>query len=310
MSAHELKRDHLTRYCLFGIDSASDISMLPTSVAPGSGDLIGSTMCSINSLARGADGSYFILNGSNQWIPYKPKGGAVAVHICTSSEYDHETGMPTISNPEEGTFYLVPVDGSTGDLFAEWFYVNNAWERFGGGGVEIPQSDWNQADSAAADYIKNKPNLALKLDANQGSVNTGKILRISGTGDVVPDDEMDVIVEETDLGNHEYELTLEGANDDVAVDVSGTDPVIVAEPRHRYICGEVSTISFTPSATGICEVIFTSGSQVAMLTMPSTVIFPTWFSWESLDVQTVYDIIVSDGVYCSVMTWESQAVVV
>ena len=44
--------------------------------------------------------------------------------------------------------------------------------------------------------------------------------------------------------------------------VSGTAPVIVAEDNHRYVCGEVTSLSFTPCASGICDVIFTSGSTV------------------------------------------------
>ena len=42
--------------------------------------------------------------------------------------------------------------------------------------------------------------------------------------------------------------------------VSGTDPVIVAESGKRYICGEVSSLTFTPASSGACDVIFTSGA--------------------------------------------------
>ena len=75
MAACELKRDHETRYCIFGIDDADDIEMLPTSVRRGSGDLVLSTTCSINSIARAADGKMYILSGENKWIEYKRSGG-------------------------------------------------------------------------------------------------------------------------------------------------------------------------------------------------------------------------------------------
>lgn len=39
MAAKELRRDHITRYCLFATDDANDISILPTSTKTGSEDL-------------------------------------------------------------------------------------------------------------------------------------------------------------------------------------------------------------------------------------------------------------------------------
>ena len=85
--------------------------------------------------------------------------------------------------------------------------------------------------------------------------------------------------------------------------VSGTTVTISAQAGKRYLCGEVSTISFTPSQSGICEVIFTSGSSAAILTLPNTVKMPDWFDPTSLDTNTVYEISIADGVYGAVMTW-------
>lgn len=60
------------------------------------------------------------------------------IHICSSSEYDSETRVPTITNPNDKTFYLVPTaDGTSPDLFTEWVYVNNAWEMFGSASVDL-----------------------------------------------------------------------------------------------------------------------------------------------------------------------------
>lgn len=88
-----------------------------------------------------------------------------------------------------------------------------------------------------------------------------------------------------------------------SVAVSGSTPTIVAESDKRYICGEVSTIDFTPSATGVCDVVFTSGSTPAVLTVPNTVKFPSWFDPTSLDADTTYEINVLNGVYGAVMAW-------
>lgn len=60
------------------------------------------------------------------------------IHICSASEYDAETRIPTITSPDDKTFYLVPTsDGTSPDLFTEWVYVNNAWEMFGSASVDL-----------------------------------------------------------------------------------------------------------------------------------------------------------------------------
>lgn len=60
------------------------------------------------------------------------------IHICSASEYDAETRIPTIANPNDKTFYLVPTeDGTSPDLFTEWVYVNGAWEKFGSAKIDL-----------------------------------------------------------------------------------------------------------------------------------------------------------------------------
>ena len=58
------------------------------------------------------------------------------IHICAQGEYNAETGIPTIQNPDTQTFYLVP-GGEGNNLFIEWAYVNSAWERFGSADVDL-----------------------------------------------------------------------------------------------------------------------------------------------------------------------------
>ena len=87
--------------------------------------------------------------------------------------------------------------------------------------------------------------------------------------------------------------------------VSGTTPTITAVANARYICGTLSTLDFTPSASGICDVVFTSGSTATVLTIPSTVKMPAWFNASSLEANTIYEINVMDGVYGVVMMWQA-----
>lgn len=87
------------------------------------------------------------------------------------------------------------------------------------------------------------------------------------------------------------------------VDITSTTPTITAVENTRYVCGEVTSLSFTPPASGISIVRFTSGSTVTVLTIPSTVKFPEWFDPTSLETNTIYEICVTDGVYGAVMSW-------
>ena len=87
--------------------------------------------------------------------------------------------------------------------------------------------------------------------------------------------------------------------------VTGSTPVISAASNALYICGECSSLSFTPAESGISEVIFESGSTPTVLTVPGTVMLPDWFDATSLEADTIYDISVVNGVYGGVMTWAS-----
>ena len=85
--------------------------------------------------------------------------------------------------------------------------------------------------------------------------------------------------------------------------VSGTTPTITGQPNVRYVCGEVSTISITPPASGSVDVIFESGSTATVMTVPSTVKWPAWFDAEALEADTTYEILITDGIYGAVMSW-------
>ena len=87
------------------------------------------------------------------------------------------------------------------------------------------------------------------------------------------------------------------------VEVSGTTPAITAAANTAYICGTVASISITPPASGVCDVMFTSGTTPAVLTVPNTVVFPSWFDPTSLQASTVYEINILNN-YGVVTIWD------
>ena len=84
------------------------------------------------------------------------------------------------------------------------------------------------------------------------------------------------------------------------VTISDTAPVITAAENTRYICGTVQSLSFTPSVSGLCEVIFTTGATVPTVTFPATVKMPDWYEVEA---NTTYEISILNGIYGAVMSW-------
>lgn len=91
--------------------------------------------------------------------------------------------------------------------------------------------------------------------------------------------------------------------DSLVVEVSGTDPVITGKASYRYNCGELYTLSITPPETGTMDIIFTSGATPTVLSLPNTVKMPTW--WAGIETNTTYEMCITDGVYCGVMSWEA-----
>ena len=88
-----------------------------------------------------------------------------------------------------------------------------------------------------------------------------------------------------------------------AIIVEGATPTIVAEANRRYVCGTVTALNFTPSGTGICDVVFSCGSTPAELTVPNTVMFPDWFDPTDLQEYTTYELNILDGIFGAVGVW-------
>jgi len=84
-----------------------------------------------------------------------------------------------------------------------------------------------------------------------------------------------------------------------SVAVSGTTPTIVAKSGIRYVCEEVTTLDITLPASGIVDVVFTSGSTPTVLTITpptgQTVKWANGFDPTTLDTDTVYEINIADG---------------
>lgn len=88
----------------------------------------------------------YIAGSDKEWVAVSTStngsGGDIIsldfIHICGSNEYDNETLVPTITEPEENIFYLVPKSESEYDLFNEWIYIDGVWEKFGIGKIGPP----------------------------------------------------------------------------------------------------------------------------------------------------------------------------
>ena len=109
-------------------------------------------------------------------------------------------------------------------------------------------------------------------------------------------------------GTFQTATALKGDSGSMNVEtISGTTPSIIAAENCRYVCGEVTSISITPCAQGICDIQFTSGSPATILTAPNTVIFPEWFDATALETNKVYEISIVDGIYAAVGVWAVSA---
>lgn len=90
--------------------------------------------------------------------------------------------------------------------------------------------------------------------------------------------------------------------DGIEINVTRTTPTITANANTRYVCGEVTSLTFNPPSEGVTEVIFTAGDTVPTLTLPATVKMPEWFVIES---GYTYAISIENATYGSVASWQT-----
>lgn len=97
-------------------------------------------------------------------------------------------------------------------------------------------------------------------------------------------------------------LVADSFQDGIEITVSGTTPTITANANTRYICGEVTSLTVTPPANGVTEIVFSSGTTPTTLTLPATVHMPEWFTIES---GYTYAISIENATYGSVASWQT-----
>ena len=123
--------------------------------------------------------------GSNAYIPY-PVAQNSPVHSMSLSADDAVfliSNFPHLWMYAAGTQTLITME-NIGDYFDD--YVPPHGGGGGGSGEENVQSDWNQTNTSADDYIKNKPDLVGKKASNGGEAFNGiePVAYNDGTGNI------------------------------------------------------------------------------------------------------------------------------
>lgn len=84
----------------------------------------------------------YIAGSDKQWNNIGTMGASgdtgtagLSIYICAQNEVSN--GVPNIQDPDETTVYLVAADETSGNLYEEYIYVNNAWERFGAANIDL-----------------------------------------------------------------------------------------------------------------------------------------------------------------------------
>lgn len=105
------------------------------------------TIGTVAIVLSGASGLEVYIAGSDkQWNSLSSIGGSAAsdtaglsIYICAQDEVSE--GVPDVELPDEYTLYLVPAaDPDSGNLYDEYIYVEDEWEKFGSGGSAIDLS--------------------------------------------------------------------------------------------------------------------------------------------------------------------------
>lgn len=112
------------------------------------------------------------------------------MYICSAAEYNSETGVPTVANPDSKMFYLVPSAEGSPNLYIEWVYLNNTWERFGSATIDLSNyvqfDDYATVDKAGVVKVGNGISVASNgkisfAPGNDAQIKQG-VLSNTGTG--------------------------------------------------------------------------------------------------------------------------------
>lgn len=147
------------------------------------------TIGSIAIVLQGDNGLEVYISGSDkQWNSLSSIGGSsgagaggaagLAIHICGQNEVSE--GLPNVSEPDETTIYLVPAeDEESGNLYDEYIYVDNDWEKFGSNETTI---DLSAYATIASPVFTGSISLGRKANttAGENSVAEGSEVTASG----------------------------------------------------------------------------------------------------------------------------------
>ena len=95
---------------------------------------------------------WIVLNAGGSSNPETGGGGSLSIYICAQNEVDN--GLPDIAEPDENTIYLVPAGETSGNLYEEYIYVDEAWEKFGAATIDLS----NYATKSEISGFYTKPN--------------------------------------------------------------------------------------------------------------------------------------------------------
>ena len=192
----------------------------------------------------------------------------------------------------------------------------NEVNEHGGGGSTVMVDDALSATSE--NPVQNKVITARITSAEsaiQSKADTVTVTALSGTVTGLQTSKADKSYVDTQLAGKASTATATASSDGLmssadkskldtvgsVVTVSGAAPIITAVSGVRYVCGEVATLDFTPCVSGICDVVFTSGSTPTVVTLPNTVKLPDGSF--TAEANKIYEINIMDGVYGVVMAW-------
>lgn len=121
-------------------------------------DINGTTYAQIVHGQKGEKGDRGLKGDTGPQGPKGDPGTSYRLQPLTEGEYDPVTRIPTITNPDSSTFYLVPAaDPVSPDLFVEWVYVNDNWEMFGSATIEAVSDVQVNGTSVVQDGVAEIP---------------------------------------------------------------------------------------------------------------------------------------------------------
>ena len=110
--------------------------------------------------------------------------GGLSIYMCTQNEVSQ--GLPDIEDPDETTLYLVPASEESGNLYDEYIYVNNAWEKFGGARINLSgYVTVNNPTMTGAMSLNRRPDTTIGTNSvaiGIGNVASGNYSHAEGSG--------------------------------------------------------------------------------------------------------------------------------